>query len=92
MMKTALATAAGAVALIGSIYGGLVAADSRYVQTSQFEQYAVEDFYDKFYEAEDRKLEAEESGDDKAAREAQRTMERLKAKICHIDPDWERCD
>jgi len=91
-MKAALATAAAAAALIGTVFGGVQVADSRYVQVSQFAQYAVEDFYDKFYEAEDRKIAAEASGDEKAAREAQRDMERLKAKICDIDPKWERCD
>lgn len=91
-MKAAVATALSAVALIGSIYTGLAAADARYVQVSQFEQYAVEDFYAKYYAAEDRKLAAEQRGDEAAERKEERAMERLKAKICRIDPAWERCD
>lgn len=91
-MKAIIATAAAAVALIGSVFGGVQIADQRYVQTSQFEQYAVEDFYAKFYAAEDRYLAARESGDVKTERSARRDMERLRAKICRIDPTWERCD
>ena len=91
-MKATITKAAAVCGLIAAIWGGLVAADNRYVQTTQFEAYAVEDFYTKFFAAEDRLIDAESRGDDTAARRAKRDMERLKTKICKIDPEWERCD
>lgn len=87
-----ITTAAALIALIGSIGGGIYVAESRYVRTQDFAQYAVEDFYDKFYAAEDRYNAAVARGDEKAASTAKRTMERLRAKICAIEPSWPRCD
>lgn len=60
-----------------------------FVKTSDFEDYIVEDFYNKYYEIEDA-LEVEDDEDD--IRRLKRSMARLKAKICAIEPEWEECD
>ena len=62
---------------------------TNFVSASDFNDYIIEDFYDKYYEYEDA-LEVEEDADDR--RRLIRNMARLKAKICAIEPEWEECD
>lgn len=63
-----------------------------FVTYSEFEEYVVEDYYENFYRLEDRFSKAERQGDEERMREFQRSMDRLKAKICKTDPDWVHCD
>ena len=62
---------------------------SNFVSAGDFNDYIVEDFYDKYYEMEDA-LEDETDEDD--VRRLERSMSRLKSKICAIEPEWEECD
>ena len=62
---------------------------STFVSASDFNDYIVEDFYDKYYAMEDA-LETETDPDD--IRRLERDMSRIKAKICAIEPEWEECD
>ena len=62
---------------------------SNFVSASDFKEYIIEDFYDKYYEMEDA-LEVEDDPDD--IRRLERNMARIKAKICAIEPEWEECD
>ena len=48
--------------------------------------------YGQFYDRLDDYDEAVEEGNESLAAEYARQMERLKAKICAADPEWERCD
>lgn len=63
-----------------------------FVTASEFEEYVVEDYYENFYRLEDRHAKAVRQGDEDRAREFQRSMDRLRAKICKVDPDWTYCD
>ncbi len=62
-----------------------------FVTSDQFEEYVVEELYDSFYELLDRFTEATEAGNVDLAKEFSRRLEKLKAKICESDPEWERC-
>ena len=90
-VKTVVATAMAACGLVGTVFCGVQIADERYVNDSDFKSFAVEAFYEKFFANEDLMLEARRRGDVEAERKYQRNMERLKAKICGIDPNWTRC-
>jgi hypothetical protein len=69
-----------------------VAAHGSMVTNEQFQQYAVEAFYVTYYELEQRRDDADELGNDALATELSRQMERIRVKICKVDPEWERCD
>ena len=63
-----------------------------FVTAAEFEKYVVEEMYDSYYQMLDRVHEAEAKGNEELAKEFSRRLERLKAKICEADPEWERCD
>ena len=62
---------------------------TNFVSASDFNSYIVEDFYDKYYDMEEELIQED---DDAEARKIRRNMERLRAKICAIEPEWEECD
>ena len=47
--------------------------------------------YGQYYDRLDDFDEATDEGRDELAEEYKRQMERIKAKICAADPEWERC-
>ena len=63
-----------------------------FVTASEFEEYITEAYYESYYQLLDRKYAAEDRGNDELAKEYSRRLEKLKAKICAQDPEWERCD
>lgn len=87
MIKT-LAVLAG---LVGGVWTAVEVADNRYVATSELKSLSVEIFYREFFDAEDKLRAAEARGDTQAIKDQKRRLERLKAKICKIEPTWERC-
>ena len=48
--------------------------------------------YGQYYDRLDDRDESLAEGNHELAAEYERQMERLKAKICEHDPEWERCD
>ena len=63
-----------------------------FVTVADFNDLSVEVYYSQFYDTIDRLRDAEVSGENDYALELNRRFERLKAKICEIEPEWERCD
>ena len=61
-------------------------------QYEQQQEFRVDIYYSQFYELLDKRDQAVEEERDEFAAELQRQLERLKAKICEEDPEWERCD
>ena len=47
--------------------------------------------YGQYYDRLDDRDEAVDEGNAALAEEYERQMERLRAKICEADPEWERC-
>jgi len=63
-----------------------------FVTVADFNELSVEVYYSQFYDTIDRLRDAESNGENDYALELKRRLERLKAKICEIEPEWERCD
>ena len=87
-----IATVTALALLVGGVFGSVQALDMRYVGVEQFEDLSVEVFYNQYYNTLDRLRAAEREGDSSYALELTRRLERLKAKICKVEPEWERCD
>lgn len=56
-----------------------------------FIELRVEQWYGQFYDRLDDRDESIDEGNEQLAAEYERQMERLRAKICEHDPEWERC-
>ncbi len=63
-----------------------------FVTVAQFEDLSVEVYYAQFYDTIDRLRDARSADESEYSLELERRLERLKAKICDIEPEWERCD
>ena len=90
-MKAWIATAAGIFALIGTVWGGVTALDYRYAPAGKVEEMSLDIWYGQYYDRLDDYDEAVAEGNRELAEEYKRQMERIKAKICEVDPEWERC-
>lgn len=71
-----------------------VAANDEYheEQYEQQQEFRVDVYYSQYYELLGRYDRAVREERDDFAEELARQLERLKAKICEEDPEWERCD
>ena len=91
-------TAASLVATVPVVFGGHTYLEKtyqpagEYVTAGAFEQMSVDMWYGQYYDRLDDYDEAIAEGNEELAEEYKRQMERIKAKICKVDPDWERCD
>lgn len=63
-----------------------------FASAAEVEEIKLDIAYGQFYDRLDDYDEAVEEGNESLAAEYLRQMERLKAKICAADPEWERCD
>ena len=62
-----------------------------FASASEVEEIKTDVAYGQFYDRLDDYEEALDEGRLELAAEYKRQMERLRAKICKVDPDWERC-
>lgn len=62
-----------------------------FASASEVEEIHLDIAYGQFYDRLDDFDEAMDEGNLELAKEYKRQMERLKAKICEADPEWERC-
>ena len=69
----------------------LEAEHDRFVSSEEFQEYVTEEYYETFYLVLDRVRRAESQGNVDLAEELSRRLEKIKAKICAEDPEWERC-
>ena len=60
-------------------------------QRQETAEFRVDIYYLQFYELLDKYTEAIENDREDFADELERQLERLTAKICEEDPEWERC-
>lgn len=82
LMWTAITTTVGAVLWMISTFAS----------ASELEDVKTDIAYGQFYDRLDDYEEAVDEGRHELANEYKRQMERLRAKICEVDPEWERCD
>lgn len=78
--------------LIGVTASAVVWMFTQFASASEVEEIAVDVAYGQYYDRLDDYDEAVDEGNNALAAEYTRQMERLKAKICEADPEWERCD
>lgn len=83
---------------IGMIWGAVVGTISAvlwmfatFASAAEVDQIKTDIAYGQFYDRLDDYEEALDEGREELAAEYKRQMERLRAKICKVDPDWERC-
>ena len=89
--NVSIASIAGLAGLFGITFGGVEALDSRYTPASEFQGLALDIWYAQYYDRLDDYEESIAEGRDELAKEYLRQMEKLAAKICTHDPEWERC-
>lgn len=82
LMWTAITTTVGAVLWMFATFA----------TAAEVDDIKLEIAYGQFYDRLDDYEEALDEGRDELAEEYRRRMERLRAKICEKDPEWERCD
>lgn len=78
--------------LVGVTASAVVWMFTQFASAADVEDIAVDVAYGQYYDRLDDFDEAVSEGNTALAAEYARQMERLKAKICEADPEWERCD
>jgi len=63
-----------------------------FASAEEVDEIRTEIAYGQFYDRLDDYEEAIAEGREELAAEYRRQMERLRAKICEADPEWERCE
>ena len=69
----------------------LAAEHSNMVTSEEFNEFSIEVYYRSYYETLDRIYHARANGQDALAQELERRLEQIRAKICALEPEWERC-
>ncbi len=69
----------------------LKAEHESFAASSTVEKISLRLSYSFYYDTLDRLLNAEEKGNDELVREYSRQLEKIRAEICAIDSQWERC-
>ena len=78
--------------LIGVTASAVIWMFTQFASASEVEAIAVDVAYGQYYDRLDDYDEAISEDNTALAAEYMRQMERLKAKICEADPEWERCE
>ena len=65
---------------------------SSFASAAEVEDIKLQMLYGQYYDRLDDRDESLEEGRDRLAEEYERQMERIRAQICELDPEWERCD
>jgi hypothetical protein len=78
--------------LITLTAGAMVWIFTTFASAAEVDEIKLDIAYGQFYDRLDDYDEAVSEGNEALAAEYKRQMERLKAKICEADPEWERCD
>ncbi len=65
-----------------------------FATAGDLQELATDIYYDSYYSLVDRlhEVKDDETIPEKYIRELERRLERVKAKICAEEPEWERCD
>ena len=82
LMWTAITTTVGAILWMFATFATAAEVDDIKLQV----------LYGQFYDRLDDRDESRDEGNEELAQEYERQMERIRAAICEMDPEWERCD
>ncbi len=81
----------GLLVLVGLVFAGIAALDARYAAAADLADLSVTVYYGQYYDNLDRIVHAESANQTSFATELKRRNEHLKAAICAVEPEWERC-
>lgn len=76
----------------GTVAAAIVWVYATFATAAEVEDLRTDIAYGQYYDRLDDRDESLAEGNEELAAEYERQMERLKAKICESDPEWERCD
>ena len=92
MIKATGISVAAAVSLFGAGWGGLQGLDARYAASGAVQQLSVDIWYGQFFDRLDDLQETQAEGNDELAEVYRRQLQRLLAKICAVEPEFEYCE
>lgn len=75
----------------GAIVALFAYMSTNFVAVDEFNQMSVEVFYGQYYDNLERIEAAQRAGNEQRVRELTQRNEKLRAKICKVEPEWERC-
>lgn len=90
-MKTWCVSVAAFFGLIASLWASVEALDGRYAAASDVQNLALDIYYGQFFDHLDRIKKARDQRDLDELRTYTRQAQRVLAKICHDEPDFEYC-
>ena len=79
------------LAMIAATASAVIWMFTTFASASDVMELKVEIWYGQFYALMDEVEDAKAKGNEALANELIRRMERLRARICAEDPEWERC-
>jgi len=79
------------ITLMAAVASSVVWMYATFASAAEVEEIHTDLAYGQYYDRLDDYDEAMSEGNVALAQEYARQMERLKAKICEADPEWERC-
>lgn len=77
---------------ITSTIGAVLWMFATFASAAEVDDIRLQIAYNAYYDRLDDYDEALAEGNEDLAKEYERIMEKLKAKICKMDPEWERCE
>ena len=79
-------------ALIAGTASAVIWMYGAFASAADLEEVKLMVLYGQYYDRLDDYEESMAEGRDRLAEEYARQMERIKAEICELDPEWERCE
>jgi hypothetical protein len=80
------------VTLLVAMATAIVWMYSTFASAAEVEEIKLAVLYGQYYDRLDDYDESIAEGNEPLAEEYKRQMERIKAQICELDPEWERCN
>lgn len=77
---------------ITSTVGAILWMFATFATAAEVDDIKLQVLYGQYYDRLDDLDESLDEGNEELAREYERQMERIRAAICEMDPEWERCD
>lgn len=78
-------------AVIALTASAIVYVFTNFVTIAEFQSVTVELLYDQYYKTIERINTAQKAGERNYEAELKQRLEKLRAKICEVEPEWERC-
>ena len=77
---------------ITSTVGAILWMFATFATAAEVDDLKLQDLYAQYYDRHDDRDDSSDEGTEEIAREYDRQPERIRAAICEMHPEWERCD